>query len=186
MNLILTLLRDTNSREMGTFGTLSMFRVDHEDRARQRVKIFECETCERPWANNTPYISCIPQGTFQLQSRQFYRGGYETLEVMGVRDRSHILIHRGNVPSDVQGCIAIGTERGVVFDKWAVLQSEIAFGKFWEQVKGYVWRNMKIEIAHVCPSPPMFMVDSNMSEADLDRLGLAKAKPGALVEMDKP
>ena len=179
--LELELIRDTYSRDMGTFGVLSVYqrapyamarklvsseevrelmghkpggviRVDTVDDIAPlpapREKLFECHTVERPWANNAPNISCIPEGTYTLKSRRFYRGGYDTWEVTNVPGRSLILIHKGNTAEHVEGCIALGTRRGVVGGRWAVTHSKQAFEKFLEHVppdKGY---DVSLTIAH--------------------------------------
>ena len=152
MKLELELERDSYSRDMGTFGKLSVFYAygeelepgpqDQHDMGAEpiplghdygsftrgyRDKVFECETVERPWANNAPNISCIPEGTYELKQRLYYRGNYPTLELQDVPGRSLILIHKGNTMLDVEGCIAVGKGRGVLGDKWAVLESRNAF-----------------------------------------------------------
>ena len=73
-------------------------------------------TVECPWESNKPYISCIPEGTYQLGLRyspvvKRTTGGLfdEGWEVLDVPERSYIMLHPGNWPSDVQGCIAVGT-----------------------------------------------------------------------------
>lgn len=144
MELVLRLVRDTYSREMGTFGTLSGYQGGEQ--WLQRNKMFEFETVERPWANNAPYVSCIPEGSYVLLQRTFYRAGYETLELQDVPDRSHILIHKGNTPADVQGCIALGDRRGTLENLWAVLGSGIAFDRFWKHIQSEAWKSMRIEI----------------------------------------
>ena len=121
----LELIRDTYSRDMGTFGKLSVF--DGESN-----KLFECDTVERPWANNTPNISCVPCGTYAVRPCRFHRGGYDALQLVDVPNRSLILIHKGNTMMDVQGCIAVGRARGVVSGMWAVTNSADAFGALME------------------------------------------------------
>lgn len=64
-------------------------------------------TVERPWLGNQPFFSCIPEGVYELwpfNGRRFKN----VWQVMNVPERSAILIHAGNFPSDLQGCIAIG------------------------------------------------------------------------------
>jgi len=86
-------------------------------------------TVERPWLANKPYVSCIPNGEYSLETRFYNKGGYETIEILNVPNRTNILIHKGNVPTEVQGCIAIGMEFGYVNGVWAVTNS----GDAWEQ-----------------------------------------------------
>lgn len=81
----------------GTAGTLTVDGIDYH-------------TVERPWLNNEPFKSCIPDGTYTVKpynSEKFPN----VWEIQCVQGRSHILIHAGNKPSDVQGCIAIGRSR---------------------------------------------------------------------------
>lgn len=92
-------------------------------------------TVERPWQDNEPFVSCIPEGVFPVRWDRYNRGGYRTLAVT-VPGRTRILIHRGNLPRHVQGCIAIGQDLGVVWDretkehKWGVLRSTTAFDRW--------------------------------------------------------
>jgi hypothetical protein len=52
-----------------------------------------------------------------------------------VPDRSYILIHSGNVASQVQGCILLGMQRGWMKGKRAVFSSVTAVRKF-EEIMG--------------------------------------------------
>lgn len=64
-------------------------------------------TVERPWKGNEPYLSCIPEGVYDLWPHNGRR--YKNVwQVMNVPERTAILIHEGNYPTDVQGCISIG------------------------------------------------------------------------------
>jgi len=118
---MLVLERDTYSKQVGVFGTLWFGDLSWQ-------------TVERPWIDNQPSVSCIPDGLYKVGLRHYNRGGYDTLEIENVPGRSHILIHKGNTPDQVQGCIAIGKGRGVLSSKLAVLSSGIAFDEFWAAV----------------------------------------------------
>ena len=78
-----------------------------------------CRIVERPWLDNQRKISCIPTGKYQLG---FYQAGskfypkYRTkfanigndrgmIIINDVPGRSHILIHRGNFPTNSWGCL---------------------------------------------------------------------------------
>ena len=111
---------------------------------------FSCFTVERPWADNRRWISCIPVGTYPLRPARFVRGGYNTLEVTGVPGRSAILIHKGNLPTDVQGCVALGTGLGVVDRQWAVTGSAAAWAEF-EALVVTPWDAGKIEVRYDVP-----------------------------------
>jgi len=66
-----------------------------------------CYTIERPWKDNQPNVSCIPEGTYACQPFSGTRF-QDVIQVMDVPDRSHILIHVANFPYDVEGCIGVG------------------------------------------------------------------------------
>lgn len=95
----------------GTFGTLTL----PDD--------WTCYTLELPWRDNQPGISCIPAGLYALRVGMYYKGGYPALELLDVPGRSQIKVHRANVQSDLEGCIAPGRELGVLRGDWAVLNS---------------------------------------------------------------
>lgn len=72
-------------------------------------------TAERPWRENAQMESCIPEGTYTLRKRasgvvkRSSNGAFsEGWEVTEVPDRTYIMLHPGNWPKDVQGCIAMG------------------------------------------------------------------------------
>jgi len=91
---------------------------------------FSCFTVERPWLNNQPYISCIPEGDYPLARGHYNRGGYEVYEIKDVPNRSLIKIHIANRPTDVQGCIGLGNELGAFGNMWVVLKSTDTFNEF--------------------------------------------------------
>lgn len=93
-------------------------------------KEFQCYTVERPWLNNRPRESCIPQGQYRLVKVPFYRGGYDCYEICTVPGRSEIKIHIGNTSEDVIGCVALGKRLGCIESRWAVLESRKAFKEF--------------------------------------------------------
>ena len=64
-------------------------------------------TIERPWLQNIPYESCIPDGVYDL--RPFSGARFQDVwEVCDVPGRSAILIHAANWPHELHGCIAPG------------------------------------------------------------------------------
>ena len=117
----------------GTFGTLYL-------------PEFQCYTIERPWINNEPKISCIPEGEYSMRFTRFFRGGYDTYQLEGVPDRTLIKIHIGNVMDDLLGCIAPGLDLGWYRNKWAVTNSTKAFKAFMQAMGGA--KSAKIIITH--------------------------------------
>lgn len=94
-------------------------------------------TIERPWLDNRPNVSCIPEGTYQMGWRESPRFG-ETWHVKEVEDRTWILIHAANYPKDVQGCIGLGT--GLMGDRVAVSNSRKAVAQFEKLTRDLEWR----------------------------------------------
>jgi len=121
-------------------------RSTHGVFGRMKVRNATLWTIEEEDLGNQRNISCIPAGTYRCKPRRFYRGGYDTYEVTGVPGRSLILFHIGNTEEDIAGCIAVGTQLGVldVIDedsgervpKLAVLGSAPAFMTFMRQLEG--------------------------------------------------
>lgn len=106
----------------------------------------EFYTCENPWKGNQPFVSCIPTGVYYLEQRyspvvQRTSGGEfaEGWEVTDVLNRDYIMLHVGNFPSDVEGCIAIGRSLKVMQNKqgrWClgVSDSRNAFRELMEKM----------------------------------------------------
>jgi len=102
----LLLIRDTFSKK-STIGELFL--------NGERI----CDTLENPWVDNQRNISCIPEGVYPVRLRLPRESGtrdYLHLLVQEVPNRDFILVHRGNFPSQTQGCllVGLGTEQDVV------------------------------------------------------------------------
>lgn len=104
-----------------------------------QVESLLVHTLEDAWLDNQPMVSCIPPGEYLVQPRMFNRGGYMAYEITGVPGRTHILIHKGNVATDVTGCIVVGTRVGVLAGNVAVLDSATAFGLLTNRVGWVDW-----------------------------------------------
>ena len=67
-------------------------------------------TLERPWQENKAFESCIPFGFYPLtriESSKAFKYPHYLLE--GVPDRTFIKIHVANYPSELHGCIGVGS-----------------------------------------------------------------------------
>ncbi len=94
----------------GTFGKMALDGGDF------------CSTCEQPWDNNLPLVSCIPAGDYRLlpydspvhgKTVVFHNPalgvyGLPNAIPKGKTGRSLCEIHEGNWPRDIKGCIAVG------------------------------------------------------------------------------
>lgn len=66
-----------------------------------------CRTLELPYRGNCRDISCIPNGCYRIAVASNAKLG-DVIHILGVRNRSGILIHVGNTPDDTRGCILVG------------------------------------------------------------------------------
>ena len=113
IEIVLTRLR---SSETGTFGEM---RIGGE---------LLCVTCEDPWNNNQPRISCIPAGEYTCIPHNSLK--YQNVwEVTNVPGRTAILIHNGNTIRDTEGCILVGNDFGTVEHLPAVTNSRATLDK---------------------------------------------------------
>jgi len=70
-----------------------------------------CDTLELPYRDNQRSISCIPIGQYKVRLRTAKESAtrnYLHLLVEDVKNRSHILFHKGNTAKDTRGCILVG------------------------------------------------------------------------------
>lgn len=101
-----------------------------------------CVTLERPYvdANGDGVtdhdVSCIPSGTFTFRRRRSPKRGYDVFDTEAVPGRSAIEIHKGNLPSDSQGCVLVGTAFGDFGTKRGITGSAAAFDRFMERMAG--------------------------------------------------
>ena len=123
-----------HSADDGTFGIL---RLAGEDDGAQWY------TCELPDRNNQPGISCIPPGTYRALWLLSPVHGW-CYHLQAVPGRSEIEIHPANycgdkalgLKCDLRGCIALGTDLGVLEGQRALLNSRAALRAFHERMNG--------------------------------------------------
>jgi len=80
--------------ESGTLGKLT-------------VGPWSCYTIERPWKDNEPNVSCIPEGTYKCEPFSGDRFK-DVVQILDVPGRTFILFHVANFPHDIEGCIGVG------------------------------------------------------------------------------
>lgn len=86
---------------------------------------FECWTIEKPWVNNEPFKSCIPEGEYTLvphKSEKYAKTYALVNQDLGITHQQEpsskryaCLFHTANYPDDVEGCIGPG-ERHIIHD----------------------------------------------------------------------
>ena len=68
---------------------------------------FRAHTLELPDLDNQEDISCIPAGLYSCRKHQSPANGH-CIEIINVKDRTHVQLHKANYLSNILGCIAIG------------------------------------------------------------------------------
>lgn len=72
--------------------------------------VWQMHTLERTWEDNTPFISCVPAGDYNLvyeYSNKFKRGLYE---LKGVPGRTECKFHAIDFVEQLEGCIGPGMD----------------------------------------------------------------------------
>lgn len=102
---------------------------------------------ERPWLNNQPEISCIPEGEYDIGLYDSPHFGRVLPHVLDVPAREYILIHPANWPTELKGCLAPGMTR----QPDAVFNSKIAFEALFQKIKKAMdsWDKVRIRTSHV-------------------------------------
>lgn len=117
---------------------LTLVRLRENEWGTQGVLLDEvkplCTTLERPWLNNQTNVSCIPAGEYYPVRGVFPKHG-ETFEIP-VSGRVAILIHKGNLVTDSNGCILVGTGYGWINRQLAVIDSGTAFSDLFKYLSG--------------------------------------------------
>lgn len=87
-------------------------------------------TIEDPWLDNKQSISCIPEGTYQVQPWNWSsdpRFKYDRVwHIINVQGREGILFHNGSFTEHTKGCILVGRIRTRIEGKAAVVGSHLA------------------------------------------------------------
>ena len=90
----------------------------------------ECQTIERPWADNQEGVSCVPAGEYECALRFSPHHGFCVFGLVDVPNRSDVEIHAANLASQLLGCIALGESRDTLNGQDAVLASQAAVDTF--------------------------------------------------------
>jgi hypothetical protein len=107
-----------------------------------RHQFFGCDTLELPWRDNRRNESCIPATNYRCFWHESPSKGW-CFKLVGVTDRSHILIHRGNWAGDKSkgfvsnsdGCILLGEQPAKLQRQLAIVNSRNALDAFHEHMQ---------------------------------------------------
>lgn len=107
---------------------------------------FFCWTVERPWVNNEPGVSCIPEGMYELEFVSgLHKKGAEWV-VQNVPGRSAIEFHVANRSSELRGCISLGSRPYMFGTELGVTQSMVTTARFNETLEPFREDNVKLII----------------------------------------
>lgn len=126
------ILQREKSTDGGTFGKLTL------------PDGTSFNTLELPWRDNQSGKSCIPPGTYKVETRNSPKFGPGTYEVKNVPGRTAILIHSGNYAgnvdkgqkSNVEGCILLGFSRSTQSGQPMIQESRAAMKAFTDKMGG--------------------------------------------------
>jgi len=99
--------------------------------------VLELYAVERAWAENRPFVSCVPPGDYTLTPHHSPRYP-KTWALVGTtvahypsegKARSAILFHAANLPHQLSGCIAPGINLGTLDGRVAAVQSTAAMAR---------------------------------------------------------
>jgi len=107
--------------------------------------LFHCVTIEPPWKENEKNVSCIPCGDYKVKHRISEKYG-KHLTLIGVTNRTYILLHWGNYYYNTEGCIIVGNKhRDINADgNLDVVNSKKTFNKIMQLLKTETEINLKI------------------------------------------
>lgn len=97
---------------------------------------FQCYTLEDTIrAIKIKSITAISEGVYNLDLRYSPRFspkyGHDMIWVKDVPGYQFILIHKGNIDSDTEGCLLVGDTKGILKEKKAVLNSKSAYDRIY-------------------------------------------------------
>ena len=128
-------MRVSNVKGMGRYGTL------------HNASGYEiCKTIEREYLSNQKNVSSVPLGVYALEWRDSPKQGKPCLYLVkvglgvtieGPSQRTVIMFHVANGPSQLLGCIAPVSGFSVFGDEWGGRDSGLALAKFERAVKVY-------------------------------------------------
>jgi hypothetical protein len=94
------LIERTKREKTQTLGELTIYQ--------DRIKpIYDCKTLELEEDKNAKRDDCIPVGIYEVVKRHSAKYGFH-FHILGVENRSFILIHAANYSRQLLGCVAVG------------------------------------------------------------------------------
>lgn len=111
---------------------------------------FLCYTCEAVWADNTPNLSCVPQGLYQLvilnDTVYLHNACYMvegTDEPTKPPIRWGCKVHSANWPHQLKGCVSLGESITSIYGKLGVTNSARTTAKYLPALMGTEYIDIK-------------------------------------------
>ncbi len=103
-------------------------------------------TLELPWKDNERGISCVPEGEYPIILERSSKFRMTLWELKDVPNRSEVKIHPANYTSQIEGCIALGTDFSDINEDGIidVINSRHAFKNFQYTMAGQKESTIKI------------------------------------------
>lgn len=94
--------------------TFTLYRYDSTDTYTHGILFYDhtyiCDTLEKPWKDNTPFISCIPEGSYSMSKYISPSRKEECILIKNVPGRDSIELHEANQVDELEGCIGVGVK----------------------------------------------------------------------------
>lgn len=119
-------------------------------------------TIERPYLDNEPFVSAVPEGEYQLEWDTTGRIR-DVPRLADVENRSQINIHVANEPQELHGCIGVGLHWTIDDQSPRVINSrkamellmenmhpaedEDGFPLYWRDTDEYTWLKISSRLA---------------------------------------
>lgn len=97
-------------------------------------------TVERTYSNGPrgTLVTKVVQGEYQCVRSHYHRGNYDCWLIVGngLTPERRVLIHKGNLEEDSDGCLLVGEQFGILNGKPAILQSGLGFEELMSITQG--------------------------------------------------
>jgi Family of unknown function (DUF5675) len=96
-------------------------------------RVASLEPC---WAENAPFLSAIPEGTYPLRRGIHHKDGSACLVIQDVPGRDDVLVHAANWASQLEACMAPGEAISWMQGRRAVTNSKETLGRILQLFPG--------------------------------------------------
>lgn len=102
-------------------------------------------TLELPWKNNEPFVSCIPDGTYEVIPYSSAKWP-EVFHILDVPGRNYVLMHWGSFVRNTEGCILVGKRIGKLLKEDAIFDTHDKIAEMYRKYYNGFTLTVKTEI----------------------------------------